>query len=82
MDYYDILEEMKNDVINGHIGGVRYIDTWEYEDDYSHNDIETSREKFNECANRFFEENNMPYIMREVCENAMICNKETKEIIR
>lgn len=79
--YEDVLEEMKENIENGAIGGIKYIDTWDYEDEYSHNDIDSNRECFILKANEYFENNNMPYVMREVCENAMICDKETEEII-
>ena len=36
---------------------------------------------FTEKEVLYFKENNLPYVMREVCENAMICNKDG-EIIR
>lgn len=80
--YEDVLEEMKENIENGDIGGIKYIDTWDYEDEYSHNDIDRNREDFILKANEYFENNNMPYVMREACENAMICDKETGEIIR
>lgn len=45
------------------------------------NDIENARDKFIEMANEYFEEQNLPYIMKEICENAMVCDKESGEII-
>ena len=86
MSYFDIcyeeLEELKNDIQSGNFIGVQYLDTWNYEDDYSHNHIEENRDKFVELANEYFSEQGLPYIMREVCENAMVCNRESGEVFR
>ncbi len=75
LDCYEQLVQLKEDIADDNFRGVRYLDTWDYEDEYSHNDIEIARDKFIEMANDFFRENNLPYMMREVCENAMVCNK-------
>ena len=75
------LEQLKEDIKCDAFRGVKYLDTWDFEDDYSHSHIEENREKFIDLANAYFKENNLPYIMREVCENAMVCN-ENGEIIR
>lgn len=69
------LDQLKNDIENNEFRGVKYLDTWDYEDDYSHNHIDENREKFIELANNYFKENNLPYVMREVCENTMVCDK-------
>ena len=78
---YEEIEELKEDIKNNSFIGVKYLDTWDYEDEYSHNHIEENRDKFIELANEYFTENNMRYIMREVCENAMVCDING-EIIR
>lgn len=70
---YEVLDNLKDDIENGEFG-FPYLDTWDYEDDYSHNHIEKNREEFIRLANEYFKENNLPYIMREVNENAKICN--------
>ena len=75
------LDQLKNDIENNEFRGVKYLDTWDYEDDYSHNHIDENREKFIELANNYFKENNLPYVMREVCENAMVCD-ENGEIVK
>lgn len=77
----DELENLKEDVKKNNFIGNKYLDTWDYEDDYSHNEIEESREQFIEESNNYFEENKLPYIMREVCENARVCDKKTGEVL-
>lgn len=74
---YEIFEEMKEDIKNENFG--IYLDTWQYEDEYSHNDIEAARSKFIELANEFFRVNMMNYEAKEVCENIYIFNKNTGE---
>ena len=78
---YEEIEELKKDIKNNSFIGVKYLDTWDYEDEYSHNHIEENRDKFIKLANEYFTENNMKYTMREVCENAMVCDING-EIIR
>ena len=78
---YEEIEELKEDIKNNSFIGVKYLDTWDYEDEYSHNHIEENRDKFIKLANEYFTENNMKYTMREVCENAMVCDING-EIIR
>lgn len=73
---YEELDNLKEDVEKGDFIGIKYLDTWDFEDEYSHNHIEENREKFIELANEYFYENNLPYIMREACENAIICDKD------
>ena len=77
----DEFEQLKDDIADNNFRGVKYLDTWDYEDDWSHNDIENARDKFIEMANEYFEEQKLPYIMKEICENAMVCDKESGEII-
>ena len=71
---YEELDLLKEHMENNEFKGVQYLDTWDFEDNYSHNRIERNREEFVELANKFFKENNLPYTMREVCENAMVCD--------
>ena len=78
---YEEIEELKEDIKNNSFIGVKYLDTLDYEDEYSHNHIEENRDKFIKLANEYFTENNMKYTMREVCENAMVCDING-EIIR
>lgn len=75
---YEELDELKEDINNNCFIGVKYLDTWDYEDEYSHNHIDENRDKFIELANEYFKENNMTYIMREICENAMVCDSNGK----
>ena len=77
---YEELEQLKEDIKDGNFIGMKYLDTWNYEDDYSHNDIEENRQKFIEQANSYFKENNLPYVMREVSDNAMVCDENGKII--
>ena len=53
---------------------VQYVDSWDYECEYSHNCIDKNRDIFIEMTNRYFTENNLPYVMQEICDNAMICD--------
>ena len=73
---YDEFEELKRNIKNDTFIGVQYLDTWDYEDEYSHNHIDANRDKFIELANDFFKEEKLPYTMREVNENAMVCDLE------
>ena len=76
------LETFKEDIQIIQFIGVQYLDTWDYEDEYSHNEIEESRDQFIQTANKILEENHLPYIMMEMCENAMICDKKTGKVIK
>ena len=73
----EVFEEMKEDIKNEDFGV--YLDTWGYEDEYSHNDIENARSTFIELANGYFRVNMMDYEAKEVCENVYIFNKNTGE---
>lgn len=73
----DVFEEMKADIENGQFG--IYLDTYDYEDNYSHNDIEIARDKFIELANEYFSANMMEYEAQEVMENVYIFNKNTNK---
>ena len=73
---YEVFEDLKNDIENNDFIETKYLDTWDFEDEYSHNHIDENRDKFIDMANEYFKENNLPYVMREVCENAMICNND------
>lgn len=80
MAYELVLEEferMKEDVYDENFG--IYVDTWDFEDNYSHNDIEIAREEFIRLANGYFRVNMIDYEAREVCENVYIFNKNTGE---
>lgn len=74
---YEAFEEMKEDIKNNNFG--IYLDTWDYEDNYSHNDIENARSKFIKLANGYFRVNMMDYEAKEVNENIYIFNKNTGE---
>lgn len=76
------MEYLKENLNNGLISGYQYLDTLDFEDDYSHNEIEEAREDFIESANEYLLQNDYPYVMRESCENAMLCSKDTDEIVR
>lgn len=75
-------ERFKEDYEAVQAFGVQYIDTWDFEDSYSHNDIEIARDMFIEKVNKYLESKAAPYYMSYVCENAMLFNKETDEIVR
>lgn len=74
---YEVFEEMKEDINNEDYGV--YLDTFNYEDEYSHNDIKAARGKFIELANGYFRVNMMDYEAREVNDNVYIFNKNTGE---
>lgn len=74
----DFLEELKEDIKSNQFVGTKYVDTWDYEDDYSHNEINETRYEFIKLANEYFKENNLPYIMKEIVENAMVCDLDGK----
>ena len=38
----DEFEQLKDDIADNNFRGVKYIDTWDYEDYWSHNDIENA----------------------------------------
>ena len=78
---YEELERLKEDIADDNFRGVQYLDTWDYEDGYSHSHIDRNREEFIELANAYFKEEKLPFVMREVCENAMVCDKNG-EIIK
>lgn len=78
----DELYNMKMNIEVDAFREVKYLDTWDYEEEYSHGEIYASRQEFIEEANNYFIQNNLPYTMREVCENAMICDKVTGKILR
>lgn len=77
---YKELDRLKEDIEDDNFREVKYLDTWDFEDEYSHNHIEENREKFIELANDYFKEENLSFVMKEVCENAMVCDKNGKII--
>lgn len=79
---YDEFEEFKYHYENGEIGDIKYLDTWDFEDDYSHNEIDVARDEFIKMANEYLAQKDAPYYMREVNENAMLCYKGTNAIVR
>ena len=79
---YDEFEEFKYDYENGEIGDIKYLDTWDFEDDYSHNEIDAARDEFIKIANEYLSQKDAPYYMREINENAMLCYKGTNAIVR
>lgn len=77
---YEELDQLKEDIADDNFRGAKYLDTWDFEDDYSHIHIDENREKFIELANDYFKEENLPFVMKEICENAMVCDKSGKII--
>ena len=80
MDYLLATEEferMKEDICNKNFSS--YVDTWDFEDGYSHNDIETAREIFIRIANTYFETNNIDCEAKTGCERVYIFDKKTGE---
>ena len=78
----EVLEDFKNDYENGEIGNLQYLDTWDFEDEYSHTEIDIARNEFIKLANAFLESIHSPYYMRKITENAMLCYRDTNEIVR
>lgn len=68
----EAFEEFLQDLATNQIETTEYLDTWDYEDEYSHNDIERARDLFIKKANDYFQEQNLPYKMYEHCENAKV----------
>lgn len=78
---YEELDELKQDIKDDNFRGIQYLDIWDYEDDYSHDHIEENRRKFIELANEYFSERGLPYIMREFYYSAMVCDRNSGEIL-
>lgn len=73
---YEELEYLKEHIDEGkEMLGYDFLDTWDFEDKYSHNHIEENRSKFIQLANEYFRENNLPYEAKETCERAKIFEK-------
>ena len=79
---YDEFEEFKYHYENGEIGDIKYLDTWDFEDDYSHNEIDAARDEFIKMTNEYLSQKDAPYYMREINENAMLCYKGSNAIVR
>lgn len=50
---YEAFEDLKNDIENNDFIETKYLDTWDFEDEYSHNHIDENRNKFIDMANHF-----------------------------
>lgn len=72
---YDELDQLKEDILEDNYRGVKYLDTWDLEDEYSHNEIDENRQKFIELANDYFKKENLSFQMKEICDNAMVCDE-------
>ena len=86
MEMYEIFLEDYNKAVECNFEkcpfiGYAYANTDDYEDEYSHNYIEEARDYFIERVNEFFKEKNLPYTMREIIDNAYVCD-ENGNIIR
>ena len=79
---YDEFEEFKYHYENGEIGDIKYLDTWDFEDDYSHNEIDAARDEFIKMTNEYLSQKDAPYYMQEINENAMLCYKGSNAIVR
>ena len=74
---YEEFENLKEWIEEGkEILGYDFLDTWDFENEYSHKHIAKNRNKFIELANGYFKENNLPYVARETCERAKIFQKK------
>lgn len=67
-------ERLKNNIHNEEFGA--YVDTWDFEDEYSHNAIDEARYEFLEYANEYFEKENLPYIAKVGIGNVLIFDKK------
>lgn len=71
----DILyEDFLNKVEENNFTGYPHVDTWDLKDEYSHNEIDEVRPEFIEKVNKYFKEHNLNYTMREIIENAWVCD--------
>lgn len=52
-----------------------FLDFWEYEDEFSHNEIEENQDKFIQLANHYFQENNLPYYADTGNQNVRVYRK-------
>ena len=62
-------EQIRNNEMSNREG---FLDTWGFEDEYSHNHIEKNQVAFMRMANEYFKENNLPYVARLGCENIVV----------
>ena len=64
---YEIIEDEYNqflqDMADGSMIFGRYIDESEYEDEYSHNDIDEAQDKFIEKVREYLHENYPVYLL-------------------
>lgn len=74
---YEEFENLKEWLEEGkEILGYDFLDTWDFENEYSHNHIAKNRNKFIELANEYFRDNNLSYEARETYERAKIFRKK------
>lgn len=78
----DELERFIEDYETGQAIETQYVDTWDFEDQNSHNDIEEARRIFIIKANEYLESKNAPYYVNDVNENVMLFDKTTDKIVR
>ena len=70
---YEELERLEEQIKDNEMSDREdFLDTWQFEDEYSHNHIERNQEAFMEMANEYFKENNLPYVARLGCENIVV----------
>lgn len=67
---YEELDELKEDINKEYLRD--YLDTWDYEDEYSHSHIEENRREFVKLANEYFKENGLPYVAKDTCDRVKI----------
>ena len=54
---YEAFEDLKDDIENNDFAETKYLDTWDFEDEYSHNDIDEAQDKFIEKVREYLHEN-------------------------
>lgn len=54
---YEAFEDLKDDIENNDFIETKYLDTWDFEDEYSHNHIDENRDKFIEKVKEYLHEN-------------------------
>lgn len=73
MIYLEEFERLKEDLENKRLElNDVFLDYDDYEDDYSHNEIQENQERFIKTVNEFFKEQNIRMVAVIGCENVRI----------
>ena len=70
---YDELERLKEEIENGSLlDKEKYCEYWDFEDEYSHNEIDEAVGEFLVLANDYFKKNNLNYKASYNCESVLV----------